>query len=280
MASPQRSPEEVLRAVEYHHEQYLRSLRSVYGLPTASRMERTGSNKSMPGSPPLPAVLTSHSSTTAGLSHHQQEQPATPRPQHASSFGSDLAVPRPRRLTNESHDPRQQQSPVVSGGLHHPLLSGASGANIPRSLYDIETESDEESGFIPLLPPSQAPPPTSASSQPPIPSVQGGLSPASFDEQQLVDHVRAVDEAAAGTVAALGDVWRKREELDAGKVFDSLAFASHADELWTSTSCEVYDVDRDGMTMPRHDVRGNSAEDIVDAAAVWMTIKVGRLLWP
>ncbi|KAJ9148616.1 GTPase-activator protein for ras-like GTPase containing protein [Pleurostoma richardsiae] len=259
MASRHRSPEELLRAMEHHHEQYLKSLRSLqealHQTTNASvasgsaRMERGSSSDGLSGSP---LIRASSPPSTGPVS----------RPTFASDSGSLHILPMPkrvRRLTNEAGmvDDAARASRVVS-----------------EDLYDDDEESDaDEDGFpfMPLLPPQlSAPVPEDKAS-----SAQGLLSSYSFTDHQLVEHLKSLDDddVPEATAAALGDVWRKRSELTAETLFMTPDTASGDEGLYESATYEVYDVGRDGLPVAQHDNTGNADDVILDPSTVWDTVK-------
>jgi hypothetical protein len=214
--------DEVLRAVEHHHEQYLKNLRLIYDAqPASTRMIRLGSTD-VTASPLLKAV----------------------------NFGPPGE--RARRLTNES--PRVQ----------------------PITVFDSVLDSAEEFGeFLPLTPPSRT---TSArTSETFVPSISRPLCRESFTEEDLVAHLRVIDESNQDTVTALGDVWQKRNELDPSNLL--ISFETGEGSRYDSATYDIYEVGKDGTPKPKqiqaeqaHFVGGDGDGDNQDAS-VWRVLK-------
>jgi hypothetical protein len=243
------SLEELVRSVEHHHEQYLRSLHSFHETLSAHKRER---------------------SDIHGL--------ATP-PLRALTFTSDansILLPRPRRDTPDTctHErPSYYPSPRIlplTPNLNHPTGSGY--GSIP----------DEEIPFIPLLDGSSARHvPTEVTSS----RVHGVLAPRSFSDEELIKHLRDSD-FCSDFSSRLNDkdeplpLW----EIDSTQTFRESAAAEG--ERFDSSTFEVYEVgqdDRPVKTTLDVDVQGfvryvgeeppESPEFIVDAPIVWESIK-------
>lgn len=231
--------EEILKTAEHHHEQYLKSIRSLYeAQATSSRMTRTGSND-VTASPLLKAV----------------------------SFGPVRSNgERARRLTNDS--PKAQQVPVFDGLM---LLG------------------DEAGEFLPLTPPSRTT--STKASESSVTSVSRPLLRESFSEERLIAHIRSIKETSQDAVTALGDVWQKRNELDASTVLSS--FESGEGSRFESATYQVYEVGKDGIPKPKqiqaehtYHIGGDGDGDNQDAS-VWEVLKdinadgsaVGRMTW-
>lgn len=258
MATSQRSsPDELLRALELHHEQYVRTLKAFHesvgqigplapaALASGSRMERAGSSDGMSGSPsPKLASPTSD---------------PMPGPIHRGTFASDMSLQvfplhkRVRRLTNELKDRRR--------------LSG-----LTSEMYDGETESDEEDDFIPLLPPTQPQSPRILDEN--ISTVEKPVASYCFDNKALLNHLKCTEAFSEATVAILDDVWRRRSELDASNLFSiGSDTGTTEDDCYANATYEVYDVDQDGLAVAQHDEHGNADDEYLEALTVWDTIK-------
>lgn len=243
------SLEELVRSVEHHHEQYLRSLHSFHETLSAHQRER---------------------SDIQGL--------ATP-PLRALTFTSDansiLLPPRPRRDTPDTHDrPSYYPSPRIfplTPSLNH--AAGSGYGSIP----------DEEISFIPLLDSSAArhnPAADGTSSH-----VRGILAPRSFSDQELVKHLRD-SEFYSEFSSRLND---KDEPLPQWEIDSMQAFRESAaveGGRFDSSTFEVYEVGQDDRAVKTNldvDVQGfvkyagdelpESPEFIVDAPIVWESIK-------
>ena len=218
--------EEILKSLEHHHEQCLKSVRLLLeAQATSSRMSRSGSNESNP-SPLLKAV----------------------------TFGSVQSTgEHTRRLTNES----PKIHPVsVSDGLGL-LFSG-----------------DEHGTFLPLTSPSHT---ASAKTEGFVPSISRPLRRESFSEEDLVDHIRSIEENNQHAVTALGEVWQQRAELDASNVLGS--FESGEGSRFESATYQVYEVARNGtpelmqiQAEQPYFAGGDGDGDIRDAS-VWRVLK-------
>ena len=278
MAARPRTADDLLRQVEQHHEQYLRSLKSLHevvfaanrgGPAGGTRMERTGSNETAPHSPVQPALFAAPPSPL-------------PRPFHTNTSLSESALvgpvaKRPRRNTLDL--------PERHGSMG--TLGAPDRKHIPASLY--EADSDEDVDFIPLLPP-----PTQAPRAPEerVPSVQHPLASHAHSVDDLVRHIRALDggagddgsdrERATGeppvqnpVAVALDPVWGKRREVDAASVLNTQTYDSpDHDVLYANATYMVYDVGRDGLAVQQHDGRHNDDGETLDATTVWETLKV------
>ena len=159
---------------------------------------------------------------------------------------------RPRRPTNES--PLMQPA-LVYDGL---MLSG-----------------EDQTEFLPLTPPSRAA--STKSSDAFVPSISSPLPQQAFSKENLVAHVRSIDESCKDTVAVLGDVWHKRDELDASSILTT--FDSGEGSLYESATYHMYEVGRDGSPKPKqiqskhaYHAGGDGDGDNRDAS-VWRVLK-------
>ncbi|KAL2023739.1 hypothetical protein VTK56DRAFT_1453 [Thermocarpiscus australiensis] len=174
----------------------------------------------------------------------------------AVNFGSvplqASSAERSRRLTNES--PRCQ----------------------PVSAFDGLLDSTEEHGdFLPLTPPSRT---TSArTSEAFVPSIPKPLDKESFSEEDLVAHLRSIDETNQDTVTALGDVWLKRNDVDATNILTS--FETGEGSRYDSATYEVYEVGRDGapkrkqIQLEQTRLGGGDLDGDNQDASVWRVLK-------
>lgn len=272
MAARPRTADDLLRQVEQHHEQYLRSLKALHEVVFAAnrggsvRMERTGSNDTASPSPLQPALFAAPPSPL-------QRPFQTSAPLGESAVGG-LGAKRSRRNTLDL--PERQGSLGLVDRKH-----------IPASLY--EADSDGDVDFIPLLPP-----PTQSPRVPEerVPSVQNPLAPHSHGLDDLVHHIRGLDgggersddddasgetkEAQNPLAVALHPVWGKRSEVDASNVLDAQTYGSlDHDVLYANATYMAYEVGADGCAVERHDGRHNDDGVTLDAATVWETLKVG-----
>lgn len=239
--------EELVRSVEHHHEQYLRSLHSFHESLSAHKRER---------------------SDIHGL--------ATP-PLRALTFTSDansILLPRPRRDTPDTHErPSCYPSPRIlplTPNLNH--ATGSGYGSIP----------DDEISFIPLLDGSSARhnPVDGTSSQ-----VHGILAPRSFSDEELIKQLRDSgfynefssrlndkDEPLPPWEIDSMQTFRESATVEGGR-FDSSTFEVYEvgqDDRAVKTSL---DVDVQGFVKYAGDEPPESPEFIVDAPIVWESIK-------
>lgn len=255
------SLEELVRSVEHHHEQYLRSLHNFHELLSIHKRELDGRT------------------TIQGL--------ATP-PLRALTFSSDansILLPRLRRDTPDTHErPSCYPSPKFLP-LTPNLNQGPGGYVIP----------DEEIPFIPLLDQSSSHIPRhlaaaaaddGSTAIPPPPHVRQVLTPMSFSDDMLLRHLRE-SEFCDEFASLLHD---KDEplpswDIDSPQAFHELAAVER--ERFVSSTFEVYEVGEDERAVKTNldvDVQGcfakfagdealEPADDIIDAPIVWEAIK-------
>lgn len=171
--------------------------------------------------------------------------------------------PRGRRLTGELPDPAR-------------LLAHANGrGEAPRSVLEQESDSENDIEFLPLTSPASGylprPHPEDAA-----PCVQELLPHEFFTEQDLVGHLRQLDESKVATATALDDLWDQRSELDPTNVINSLESYEDEPNPYTNATYEVFEVLKDGTAVRQHVKRDDSDDDILEAATVWGTIKVSK----
>lgn len=267
MTSQQRQ-DELLRELQRHHEESLKTLRSLEALTavnhttptdTATSTGRRRANSFFSCAAP---EMDRGAGSSGGEASSSSLRPIT----HTLSIDSQhLSVHSPLAVTDLG---------VMRGGRH-----------IPVSLYSNESDAEEETDFIPLLPlvdPRQAKlqpqqqhsvpvpvPPRSSPQDVEIESAQTLLPSRSFSGEQLVRHVQNLDEARAGTlIALLDETWRRRSELDEAKLL-----ATREDELYGSATYEVYDVGKNSVATPQHDDRGSTGDGALDLETVWNTVR-------
>lgn len=253
MASQKQEHDDLLRAMEIYQDQASRALRTLQDALIKTRrgnslggvpIERTGSNDSnLTGSPIPPAIFTPPSPMS--------------RPVHTSESFSDTAIasPRPRRATNELPE-RQPTLTVVP-----------EKKNVPVSLYEAELDDDANVPFIPLLPPPQSPRPADEN----VPMVRRLLPSREYDDEDLIPHIRRMDEDQTATVTALDHVWKNRNELNVKTLFENVS--GEEDIYAKNATYEVYDIGLDGHAIQRHDSRANADHVVLESSTVWETLK-------
>lgn len=112
------------------------------------------------------------------------------------------------------------------------------------------------------------------SSSKPMSCVQRPLSSACHTEFALFHHLQHILRKDEGTVTALGDVFRRRNEVTAVNLFslDSDVMV----ESDSMSSCEVFEVGEGGVIMPPHDDSIAENDGVLYSAAIWNVIKVLR----
>lgn len=228
-ATSQPNVAELLKTLERSQQQYLKDTRELHEAILKSLGPSTPGSPTLErkgasvGSPPSPAVRAISFS----------EEP-TSRP----TIQTAPTNKRLRRLTNELKDNR--------------WLS-----NSPGDVF--EDDSDDDGNFG-----GSTPPVTSQISSPVgderVSRVQTTLSPAPYTDEQLITHLQQAETKDA-TVAALGDVWRRRAELTSATLFNiGTDSGTGEDDYWANATYEVYEVGKDGLLNPRHDDKSN--EDV------------------
>jgi hypothetical protein len=268
-AAPQQQLlDELMKAVEGHHEQYLRSLRSLHETLGHKKRERADSLNTINGSfLPVSGALSgpvfssdSVSSQAGGHLHRRLTRPPTyysPKPLIPSTLAggySDCAV--------------------ADDDLNFIPLLDASGPAVPshterRSSTNIEASTSAAPRSIP---PGYRTPRTTEP-----------LLPMSFTDDMLLRHLRD-SEFWGETANLLTDALRRRGDIDLSQPFRD--FASYEREGYTSANFEVYDVTADASAKKISmdvDVQGvvkyagdgpyESPEEVVDAPMVWESIK-------
>lgn len=110
----------------------------------------------------------------------------------------------------------------------------------------------------------------------PVTTVQRTLSTASYTEFDLVHHLHNISGKHVETVAALGDVYRQRDELTVLTLFSLDPEVLDASDQFAA--CEVYEVRQDGSVIPRYDGCIDRHNEGLEASATWSLIKVSCLL--
>lgn len=252
------SLEELVRSVEHHHEQYLRSLHSFHEVLILQKKEReiSDSRNALQGlaTPPLRALT--FSSDTNSILH---------------------VLPRLRRDTPDTHE-RPSYYPSPKFLPLTPALQGSGGYGIP----------DEEIPFIPLLDQSSShisrhlPSDTTA-----IPSshVHQAITPMSFSDDMLLRHLRD-SEFCHEFASLLDDEDEPLRPWDIDSPESFREFAAVESERFGSSTFEVYEIGEDATAVKTNvdvevpayvkyigDESLESPDGIVDAPIVWEAIK-------
>ncbi|KAK2020602.1 hypothetical protein LX32DRAFT_647243 [Colletotrichum zoysiae] len=245
------TPEELLKAVEASHEQYLRSLRSLHeSLASAVREsseQRTASSTLLPSpnlsqSPyqsPLQSPVFSGEATFPPTNHHGR-----------------------RSTLSEQIEKRQ-------------LPNDAETNHIPASIH---SELDLE--YLPLLDVT-VPRGASSSDGSLTPSASKFIQRVAWTDNQFLRHLKYFS-FTGGAAIGLADVMKRRPEIDENA--DFAIFAAYEGQGYVSSTFELYDVDKEGFPRPvgkqLDDQRRGAAPDvvlslsqIVDAPTVWNAFK-------
>ncbi|KAL7797245.1 hypothetical protein V8C37DRAFT_304448 [Trichoderma ceciliae] len=257
------SLEELVRSVEHHHEQYLRSLHGFHEVLSFQRREIVDSRNTIQGltTPPLRALT-------------------------FTSDANSILLPRLRRDTHDTHSTHEHERPSCCPSPKFPPLTpsfnqGTSGYVIP----------DEEIPFIPLLDQSSSHTPrhlpangiTTAA----LPSshVHRVVTPMSFSDDMLLRHLRESDfcDEFSGLLDDEDEPLRPWD-MDSPQSFRELAALER--ERFVSSTFEVYevgpdaravttnqDVDSQGFVKYVGDEVFESPDGIIDAPMVWEAIK-------
>ncbi|KAL7898141.1 hypothetical protein HDV63DRAFT_394494 [Trichoderma sp. SZMC 28014] len=243
------SLEELVRSVEHHHEQYLRSLHSFHETLNTHKRERSDIHGL--ATPPLRALTFTSDANSILLPRSRRDTPDTSTHERPSGYPSPRVLP-------------------LTPNLNHPTGSGY--GSIP----------DEEIPFIPLLDGSSARhvPAEGISSH-----IRGVLAPRSFSDEELIKHLRDSD-FCNDFSSRLND---KDEPLPQWEIDSIQAFrecAATEGQRFDSSTFEVYEVEQDDRAVKTTldvDVQGfiryvgeeppESPEFIVDAPIVWESIK-------
>ncbi len=261
--------QELLRTVETRHEEYLRSLKSLYEnvpppLPVTSAAAAT---------PPRIAAPANKAASIA-------EVPSPPL--RALTFASDILPLRAR--TRRSSTLEAPERPSLLPPSPRPLLLPVTPT--PGSHGDF----DEDISFIPLLDLSHAGSSGSATTtKPPVASSARSaktLPPVRFSDDAFLAYLR--DATFTEEMAAvLEEMLRRRHEIDAaGSVRE---FAAYERESYVSSTFEAYEIGEDGAATrmsveasadgsPDYFAKGGAdgdgaADGVIDAPIVWDALK-------
>lgn len=246
-----RSVDDILKAVEAQHAEYIKQLRLLHEAtarntgavsPTSARMERSGSGD-VPSAPSPALKAISFSSDTL------LAQSANPK--------------RPRRFTNDSPEPSYLAAFSPSDNKK----------TRPSSTYDgMAPESgDDLYEFLPLTSPSRQ----ASAKIPPEAYMSYVVEPIdreNFSEHALASHLASLDDTCPETtITALGDIWNTRAEINASAILN--CFDTVEDGPYIGATYEVYEVGRDGKSHPKHSNNGDQEGEALEALTVWETLK-------
>lgn len=139
--------------------------------------------------------------------------------------------------------------------------------NTPASLLslDLDVSDDEDFSHLPLA--QTGPEPNDDKT-----CVHRTLLGYTYQDDELYIHIKESSFTEA-TQIALGDVYRRREELELQTLFQ--LFNDQHDKLYDSAAYQVFDVGKDALARPRHAAGNKDSDTILDAKTVWDTVKVG-----
>ncbi|KAJ0160993.1 hypothetical protein CTA2_6964 [Colletotrichum tanaceti] len=251
---PTQTPEELLRAVEVSHEQYLFSLQSLHESLASAVNER--SEPRATSSIPLPT------SPASQLSHSPYQSPVqSPVETSQAAFPSASS-----RACNSTFSEPIEKRPLTNGGEKD---------HVPASVY-----SGLEVEFLPLLDVT-APREASGGDGTLTPSASKLIERVSWTDGQLLHHLKHFN-FTGGAAIALTDVIKRQAEIDERTDFET--FAAYESQSYVSSTFELYDVDTKGA--PRHVGKQSdrqpqgaasdvapSPSQIVDAPTVWNALK-------
>ncbi|KAL0939562.1 GTPase-activator protein for ras-like GTPase containing protein [Colletotrichum truncatum] len=241
------SSEELLKAVEACHEQYLRSLRSLHDSLAGTVRERSDSRTSVTLQP-SPLLRPSHSPVQSPVQSPILSPEATFQPTLRRARRSTLSDPiekRPIHVTERKHVPSSIHSeldveylPLLDVPIHRVASDGSFTSPSPRLIERV-----------------------------------------SWTDPQLLHHLKHFD-FTGGVAIALADVIKKQTEIDENADFES--FAAYESQGYISSTFELYDVDTEGCPrpvgkQPDQPPRGNGTtsaqSQIADAPTVWNALK-------
>ncbi|WYZ34216.1 hypothetical protein EsH8_I_000492 [Colletotrichum jinshuiense] len=250
------SLDELFRAVEASHGQYLRNLRTLLdSLPSAER-ERTDP-RTANILQPSPLLRPSHSPV--------QSPVQSPTLLFDATFQSTLRRARQSTLSE----------PIEKRQLPH----GTERKHVPASIH---SELDVE--YLPLL--DVLGPRGGGSSDSSLAlAASKPIERVSWTDGQLLRHLKRFN-FTGGAAIALADVIKRRSDIDESQDFET--FAAYENKGYVSSTFELYDVDKGGSPRPvgkqpdrrtRDAAAGAAAvavispSQIVDAPTVWNALK-------
>ncbi|CRK45813.1 hypothetical protein BN1723_001156 [Verticillium longisporum] len=235
------NPDELLRAVEASHEQYLRSLRTLHDALASSVRQRSESRSTIPVSPLLrPASSPALSPQLLG----------------DATFPSQSPGPRSRRPTL---DPNERRPQFLSIERKH----------TPASLH-----SEYEVEFLPLLDPAA---PQRGNGY--APAVPRPIERRSWTDGELMRHLKRTEFHGVAEVA-IKDILDKQSDIDENGDFASFAAYEHEGFISSTLELYDIDADGLATPVgrqPNHQTPGLpqviTPSQIVDAPTVWNALK-------
>lgn len=266
--------DDLIRAAEQHHDQYVQTLRGFQNATGQKKRDRSDSRISVPEAmtPPMRAIT----------------QPTFVSPELTSSVS-------PANTSNQHHhygpSLRKRRSTLEAAATERPGSFYPSPKPMARSTISNDSVflPDEEINFIPLLDSTsnRRPVEEPASTELDItPRTHKPLTRMSLPDEMLIQHLRETefDEPMSHV---LEEVIRRRPDIDMAVPFRD--FASFERESYVSTTFEVYEVHQNATVRktsldievpPYGNVKYSgegplydSPDGIVDAPTVWEAIK-------
>jgi hypothetical protein len=258
VVQPTSNVDDLVKAVERHHEQYAHSPRALHDNVVSHRRARSDTQNTISESFLPPPRAPSGPVFSAASSHQTFARPTARR--------STLDAPE-RPLLGQSPSPGLFPST-------HRLSDG------------VFPSHDEDLNFIRLLdstPSLQTNKPTSIPPPDETPRTTKTLTPLAFADDMLLRHLRD-SEFWGETQRLLEDVLKRRDDIDTAQSFRD--FAAFEREGYLSATFEVYDVNADAKATKIStdvDVQGvvkyagdgpfDMQDEIVDAPMVWECIR-------
>ncbi|KAK1831254.1 hypothetical protein QBC39DRAFT_372136 [Podospora conica] len=272
--SSYKNVDELLRAAESHHDQYIKHLRALH--------EALAKNIAIPS-----AIASSQAA--AVKMERSGSSPASSPALRAITFAPPAGTSkRPRRMTNDGPNDSStglllaaqsaEAPPVRPSSLSdHGARWSSDGPGIrPSSVFEgiaAGSENDPEEFDPSMRGPTRT---WTIRMMPPESFVTRPIKRETFTEYELERHLAELDSTNTPetTVEALGDVWTQRKELRALDILDEFDIT---DGPYKSSTYEVYEVQSDGTPVPQHTTHHHMIEDgvggIEEASSVWDTLK-------
>ncbi|KAM0324841.1 hypothetical protein ACHAQA_007807 [Verticillium albo-atrum] len=248
--SGHQNPDDLLRAVEASHDQYLRNLRTLHEALASSVRQRSDSRPTIATSPLL-------------------------RPASSPALSPELLADATFHSHSHSPVPRSRRPTLSDPNERRPQFLGIEKKHIPASLH-----SEYEVEFLPLLDTTV---PHHGHGHAPI--IPRPIERVSWTDSQLMWHLKYTDFHGAAEIA-MKDIMDKQSEIDENG--DFRAFAAYETEGYISSTLELYDIDAEGHATPvgkqqqpqRQLDRQHPSlpqvitpSQIVDAPTVWNALK-------